>query len=244
MGVGLPGNNPASRDPKHGVSSPNKLQVSEPNADGQKRRYLSPGAEARHRSKLAMRKREHGRRPGDGSASRAHSERRKIKSLRHRTGVRLSAVARARESSKGRSAVAAGEDGDSSDVSDTEVAALRSIVRQHGSGWRELEGIEPDDLLAEEIENIKVRAMQERGEMPPDEDSRLKPREIGSLMIRGASLKLPPEVHRMMLDIFQITILEPDYYPPMNQVGGSVHESYELLTGLVYAIGEFENTGP
>lgn len=118
-------------------------------------------------------------------------------------------------------AVAAADDydSDSSDVSDTEVAAMRSIIRRHGADWREKPEIEPEDLLAEEKETIKIRARQEQGELPPDEDSSVnKPRVIDGLLIQHASRKLPHEVHRKILDIFQVIILEPYYYPPECQV--------------------------
>lgn len=112
-------------------------------------------------------------------------------------------------------AAADGYDSDSSDVSDTEVAAMRSIIRQHGADWREKPEIEPEDLLAEEKETIKIRALQERGQLPRDEDPTVnKPRVIAGKMIQNASRKLPREVHRKILDIFQVIILEPYYYPP------------------------------
>lgn len=119
----------------------------------------------------------------------------------------------------GGSAAGGGYGSDSSDVSDTEVAAMRSIIKRHGADWRELPDINPEDLLAEEKETIKIKALQERGELPPVEDARVnKPRDIGGIMIHQASRKLPHEVHRKILDIFQVMILEPYYYPEPTQV--------------------------
>lgn len=115
-----------------------------------------------------------------------------------------------------------------SSMTDTDVTALRSMVAQHGMDWREKIGFEAHEALAEEKETIKVRKKQALGELPPDEDPKLKARQIMSVMIRTASLKLPHEVHRKILDIFQVMILEPYYYPPIDEV----RTGHDLFLGL------------
>ena len=79
-------------------------------------------------------------------------------------------------------------------------------------------GVEAEERLGLEMDDIRVRVGQEAGELPPTEDQAKKPREIVSMLIPKASRKLPRDVYRQVLESFQIMILEPYYYPAVSTV--------------------------
>lgn len=68
------------------------------------------------------------------------------------------------------------------------------------------------DQVLEEGRALELQEVEKL--MTTDSSTSTKARDIRSLMIHKASVKLPRDVHRAILDLFQVTILEPDYYPP------------------------------
>lgn len=135
---------------------------------------------------------------------------------------------------------AAGDRSDSpwSEVSDTEIGAMRSLMEIHGTDWRRVLGVESEEKLKMEMEEIRIRVGQEAGELPPTEDQAKMPRIVVSVMIPKASRKLPRDVHRKLLDSFQVMILEPLYYPVCSTtVSGRVGCCSSLLCEAVMRWG-------
>lgn len=115
-------------------------------------------------------------------------------------------------------------DGDGSDSnaesedSVTFAPALLVMKAKYGDNFYKDLGVEANERLKEEQEVIRVREGQREGTMPPTEDSTKVAREMVGVMIPGASRKLPRDVHRKILEMFQVIILEPFYYPSRSEV--------------------------
>lgn len=111
-----------------------------------------------------------------------------------------------------------GSDSPWSDISATTCQGYRNIKEKYGEDWREVLGVEAEERLEEEREAVRIREAQESGALPSSEGPSKGPRPIGSLRIPKASLKLPREVYRQVLDSFQVLILEPHFYPAVSDV--------------------------
>lgn len=114
-----------------------------------------------------------------------------------------------------------GCDGDSADGGaggSARASAEKSLKLRLGDDWRAKEGVQAAEVLEAEVEKFRVLELQQSGELPPSEDPKKKPRKMGSLLIRKASKKLPRDVHRTVLDLFQVMILEPYHYPPVAEL--------------------------
>lgn len=120
-----------------------------------------------------------------------------------------------------------------SDVSDTEIGALRSLKEIHGEDWRRVLGVEAEERLGLEMDEIRVRVGQEAGELPPTEDQAKKPREIVSMLVPKASRKLPRDVYRQVLESFQILILEPFHYPAVSTSTVSLERSAVVVCAVL-----------
>ena len=105
-----------------------------------------------------------------------------------------------------------------SDDSVTFVPALRSVKAKYGDDFYKVFRVEAMERLEEEKEVIRVEEGQRLGTMPPSESPSKKARDITGVMIPRATRKLPRDVHRKILDMFQVVILEPLYYPPPSEV--------------------------
>lgn len=84
-----------------------------------------------------------------------------------------------------------------------------------GDAGRAVYGVQGDSRVDQVLEEGRALELQEVEKlMPTGSSTSTRARDIRSLMIHKASVKLPRDVHRAILDLFQVTILEPDYYPP------------------------------
>lgn len=113
------------------------------------------------------------------------------------------------------------DDSDSSAESEDSVTfapALQVMKAKYGDNFYRDLGVEANERLKEEQEVIRVREGQRKGTMPPTEDPTKVAREMVGVMIPGASRKLPRDVHRKILEMFQVIILEPFYYPSRSEV--------------------------
>lgn len=114
-----------------------------------------------------------------------------------------------------------GDDSDSSAESEDSVTfapALLVMKAKYGDNFYRDLGVEANERLKDEQEIIRVREGQRKGTMPPTEDPTKVAREMVGVMIPGASRKLPRDVYRKILEMFQVIILEPFYYPLRSEV--------------------------
>lgn len=72
-----------------------------------------------------------------------------------------------------------------------------------------------DGRVDQSLEESRALELQDVEKLiKTDGSTSTRTRDICSLMIHKASVKLPRDVHRAILDMYQVTILEPHYYPP------------------------------
>lgn len=90
-----------------------------------------------------------------------------------------------------------------------------------------------NDRLDHDMETNEVLELEEVEKRLSNDGGSTGTREIYGMMIQEASVKLPRDVHRAILDLFQVIILEPNHYPP----------SFELAVSMCVKVIAWEGTG-